>query len=708
MAKKRSKKEPKQTSRSSVSREKSLSQYADKRDFDATPEPRPQRVRKNSSGSFVVQKHDARRLHYDLRLEMDGVLKSWAVPKGFSFNPKDKCLAIQTEDHPLEYGNFEGLIPSGQYGAGVVSLWDRGTYELNATTADGLSSIAGGKLEFVLMGTRLRGEWHMVRLDDGQKNQWLLFKSNDRYARGEGESEVVLNLLNLKPKRFPRRMDMMLARQPRNPLQRLREHSDWLYEPDLPGRRVLIRCRGESVFVSDESGTDVSSQVHSLKRDLRRIRAENVMLDGSLVCLDDQKRPSEKLLMRVLDGTEDRPVAFYARDLLYYENWDLRAFPLIERKAALTAVLPELTRIIPVEHHFAGIENLLAAVDSLGLPGIIARRSSSPYVGGRSDEWLRIRSKDLATLKAVEPPNKSRRSKRVTFTNRRKVLWPRCGFTKGDLINYYDAMADIIVRHLSDRPLSVQRWPNGVDGNSFFQKHAPGHTPDWVKTARLKSSGGREQIDYILCSNRDTLLYLANLAAIELHPWLSRVGSVNTPDWGVIDLDPFGVDFRTVVQIAREIHAILDAADVQSFPKTSGSKGLHIYIPFNAVYEWDQVRMFCEGVCRLIVTRFPDIATVERVKSRRVGKVYLDFMQNRRGQTIVAPYAPRPVESAAVSTPLDWAEVDASLDPNAFHLQSVPRRVTERGDLFENLLDCPQDLAAAAVRVGELARESSP
>ncbi len=673
--------------------------YRAKRDFDKTPEPRPsRRWRKAGTPVFVIHRHEARRLHYDLRIELDGVLKSWAVPKGFSYDPSEKRLAVRTEDHPLAYEDFDGVIPKGQYGAGTMTIWDRGHYEW-ATAGDPAAALEKGKLELRFFGGRLRGEWHLVKLKRGA-NEWLMFKSRDRYARGKDEPAFSIDLTTLARKPLPRRVQPMVARRVSEPF----DDPEWLYELRLTGLRVLAERHGESIrFRGSRRKLPVSRMQHVVDA-LLELRAEVALVDGVLVCLDDSQRPSCELLEQVLAGKATRRIDYYVFDLLYYEEWDLRTVPLLERKAALASILPGTGPLVFVEHERSRSRELLATIAAAGLYGCVAKRADSRYSAGAADDWQEFaiepsQSVDVDLVESLAgwvDGSSDGLPEEVRFTNLDKVLWPRDGYTKGDLIRYYDQIVDVLLPYLKDRPLSLHRFPNGIEAESFFQKNTPAHFPEWVTTALVPDSRGRnEEIRFVICQDRATLLYLANLASVELHPWSSRLEWLDTPDWAILDLDPATSDFGKVVRVARLLGKLLRGIGLRPHLKTSGAKGLHIYIPLQVDYSYEQVRMFCEGVARYAAYELREIATVERSKERRAGKVYLDFLQNRRGQTIVAPYSVRPVPGAAVSTPLDWDELSVGVHPSQFNIETVPARLAAKGDLFRAALTDRQDLMPA-------------
>jgi len=488
--------------------------------------------------------------------------------------------------------------------------------------------------------------------------------------------------------------------------------ADWVFEMKFDGRRAFAAKRGDTVEIRDETGNDLTAGFAELGRDLAQIRAENALIDGILVALDDSKRPSRDKLGERLEGKSAAPVYFYALDLLYYDDWDLRAIPLLDRKQALASIIPALPFVLHVDHVAARGEELVEVASAAALKAVIAKEASSPYESGPSRHWRRIETRPapgaekvdlMDALSRAEPratPGDSRR--KIKFTNLEKVFWSREGYTKGDLIAYYDQVADVLVPYLRERPMHMNRYPDGIEGKNFYQKDAPDHTPDWVETELIPSDSRGESIRYIVCNNRETLLWLANLGSIDLHPWFSRRTSQDSPDWAVLDLDPDGSPFPQVVRVARELGKLLRGIGLRPYLKTSGATGLHIFVPLRPGYTYEQSRQFCEVVARMVAAELRDIATVDRVVGRRGGRVYIDFLQNRRGQTVVPVYAARPVPGAAASTPLDWDELSTELDPVAFNIKTVPQRIARLGDLFRPTLTDVQDLAPAIDALGEL------
>ena len=681
-----------------------LDRYRAKRDFSRTPEP----AAGGTDGGglrFVVHRHEARRLHYDLRLEMDGVLLCFAVPRGFSFDPTDKRLAVHTEDHPLDYIAFRGVIPKGQYGGGTMEIWDHGTY-LVRRAASTAAALASGEIKVVLRGRRLRGEWHLVRTA-GAGDDWLLFKTRDRYARSPGDPPAAVDLRDARHASVPDRP------RPMRPAGERAAFSDaaWLFEMEFAGRRTLAVIReGQAELLAADGGA--ADRFDAILAALSGLRAEHAVIDGMLVAVDGHGRPSRAELDRHAVDGDTSGVAFYAFDLLHYEDWDVRGLSLLDRKALLKSILTPGGSVLYVDHVAADGERLAAAASAAGLQALVAKRIDSAYRPGRQDAWARVRlpaGGDAAGLPIDEAlrrrPAPPADAVRVKLGNLDKVYWPASGHTKGDLIDYYLAVADSLLPYLRSRPIHLLRYPDGVDGEGFYQKQVP-HLPSWVPTVDV--STGDQEARYIVCGDRDTLLYMVNLGSIDFHPWLSRIDDLDAPDWAVIDLDAKGSSFAKVVRVARTLARVLHGMETAGYPKTSGKSGMHVYVPLAGGYTYDQARMFCEGLARVVVREHRDIATVERSAARRGDRVYVDFLQNRREQTVVPPYAVRPVSGATVSAPLSWDELDADLSPSRFTLDTVPERLARTGDLFRDALANGQDLADAAGRLERYLSLSSP
>ena len=686
-----------------------LDRYRAKRDFARTPEPDAGAGEGSAALRFVVHRHQARRLHYDLRLEMDGVLLCFAVPRGFSYDPDQKRLAVHTEDHPLPYLDFRGVIPKGEYGGGTMEIWDHGTYRIRRAPSTA-AALAAGEIKITLQGRRLRGEWHLVRTA-GAGDDWLLFKTRDRYARGAGDPAPVVDLGRARRAPIPRRPRPMRAAGEREPFF----DAEWLFEMEFAGRRTLAVCRGEQAELHPAAGGPPArfdaGRFDTVLAALSRLRAEHAVIDGVLVAVDRHGRPSRADLDRLAAHGDTAPVAFYAFDLLYYEEWDVRRLPLRERKELLRSLLPAGGGVLYVDHVTADGKSLAAAASAAGLEALVAKRGDSRYLPGAHDTWARVpvsAADGAAELPLDEAlrrrPSPAGDAARVKLVNLDKVYWPASGRTKGDLVDYYLTVADWLLPYLRSRPIHLLRYPDGVDGEGFYQKQVP-HLPSWVPTVDV-SAAGRPEARYIVCGDRDTLLYMVNLGSIDFHPWLSGVDDLDAPDWAVIDLDAKASSFAKVVRVARTLNKVLDGIDAAGYPKTSGKSGMHVYVPLAHGHTFDQARMFCEGLARVVVREHRDIASVERSAAARGDRVYVDFMQNRRQQTVVPPYAVRPVAGATVSTPLSWDELDADLAPERFTIDTVPERLTRTGDLFRDALANRQDLAAAADNLARYLRRS--
>ena len=836
----------------SVTKPSHLDAYRAKRSLERTPEPAGA-VGRDGGRLFVVHQHAARRLHFDLRLEMEGVLRSWAVPKGASYDTAEKRLAVHVEDHPLEYGDFEGIIPAGNYGAGAVIVWDRGEWVPVGDTRDGL---AKGKLLFELRGYKLRGLWTLVKLKKSEKD-WLLIKERDAWASqdaGELPGESVLSGLTVEqlgagadlgePVRRelvrlgaprapvdPRRVTLMLA----EPAESAFSRPGWLFEPKLDGYRVLVARAGAEPRLLTRNGNDCAEAFPEVVRAVAALPFRHLVLDGEVVALDDAGRPSFQRLQgrarlrRAIDirhAAVNTPVTYYAFDLLGFEEFDVRPLPLDVRKALLQRLLPPAGPVRYLEHVEEDGEALYREAERLGLEGVVAKKAAAPYRGGRSPAWLKVRSRrtgDFAvvgftapkgsrggfgalhladhvggalvyagragsgfaerqlaevrrTLEAAvrrDPPcagpiPKDRTTTWVTpslvcevaytewtdegllrhpvflrfrddksvadcvrqtpaareeadapsaparpgrgastpgalpfeLTNTAKVFWPDQGYTKGDLIAYYRAIAPWLLPYLRNRPLVMTRYPDGITGKSFFQKDAPGFRPAWIRTERMWSEDTQREIDYFVCDDEAALLYVVNLGTIPLHLWASRAPTLERPDWCILDLDPKGAPFVHVVRVAREARALCRRIGLPVLVKSSGSSGLHLLVPLGRQCTHEQSRSLGELLARCLVQRLPEIATIVRQVSQRDGRVYVDYLQNGSGKLIVAPFSARPLPGAPVSVPLGWREVTDALDIRAHTIRTVPERMRRmRKDPLAGVLDEVPDLGSALERL---------
>ncbi len=473
---------------------------------------------------------------------------------------------------------------------------------------------------------------------------------------------------------------------------------EWLFEPSLVGKRVLASIDDSQVSLRARSD-DMAPNLPVIASHLGRLRAQRALLDGVVVALDRNGAPSDAALDERLRDN-GKGCVLYVFDVLYAEDWDLRRLPLSERRSVLRALLPESDTLLLVDAMAERGEMLARAAAESGFPALIAKRASSAYRSGASEDWRRILLPKAAPRRRTTRSSVGRHAHApILVTNPRKVYWPEQGFTKQDLVAYYDRVAGWLLPYLLERPLHLYRWPDGIRGKSFYQKQLPEGAPAWIETTNVAREGAEPSF-YAVCNDRRTLLTLVNLGTIDLHPWLSRRGSLDSPDWAIMDLDPKEAPFSSVVKAARSLGKLLRGIGIEPYLKTSGSTGLHVCIPLKPGFTYDQSRMFCEALARVIVREHPDLATVDRAVSRRAGRVYIDFLQNRREQTVVPPYVVRPVEAASVSMPLSWDELEGDLQISDFTILTAPARVERTGDLFRTALRQPQDLSKAIRALG--------
>jgi bifunctional non-homologous end joining protein LigD len=910
----------------------SLEEYRRKRRFAQTPEPKGRPARRTASDlRFVVQEHHATRRHWDFRLEMGGVLKSWAVPKGPTFDPDEKRLAVPVEDHPLDYGEFEGVIPAGNYGAGTVMLWDLGTYEV--LEGDPQQAYDKGKLTLVLHGKKLRGEFHLVRTKMGGQVQWLMFKKRDGDAvsgwtlpdpavsvktgrtieqiaaagqsrwtsRPKGHqagttspakapgtpprSRRALAALHLdQPGKdpYPREIKPMLATLVDQPFDDPR----WLFEVKWDGMRAIayLRAAGpkQEVTLRSRGGMILNAQFPEVVEALYAQHLPDVVLDGEIVALDDQGRAHFQLLQsRLHEENGSRPataplLAYYVFDVLYLNGHRLTDWPLDRRRKTLAALLAPTTVLRVSDAVTEGGRVFYEAAQAHGVEGIVAKRADSPYQPGeRTRTWLKIkvnqrldavvggftkgrgarkktfgalvlgaydangdlqyighcgsgftdaelqrlmplltaRQESACPFRHVPPTNEAitwvrpelvvdvehagwtndgllrapvfkgvradktppevhlerpegrlaeappqpkaprrrrtaakeeadsrrpgsdqlRTPKEVEFTNLDKIFWPELGYTKGDLIRYYLEIAPHILPHLTDRPITLRRFPNGIRGESFYQKDHP-DAPPFVRLVRIWTESEKKTMAAPVCNNLETLLWLAQLADIEIHTWFSRMtplrrtdragtagtefaaseealhsSVLNRPDFVVFDVDPYLFPdnklpqrkgekdpdysrrgFDAAVEAALLLRGVLKGLKLDTFVKTSGKTGLHVFVPIVRRYTFEQTHAFAKTVTQHLESRSPRTLTTAWAAEQRVGKVFLDYNQNRRGATLASAYSVRPTPEATVSLPISWKDLERGLDPLEFTLKTVPNLMRKRKDPWRELLAKPQ------------------
>ncbi len=759
-----------------------LSEYERKRNRKKTPEPFGGDAGEGAP-TFVVQRHDARRLHYDFRLERDGVLASWAVPKGVPLEPGQQHLAVHVEDHPLEYGGFEGEIPQGNYGAGTVEIWDRGTYELLEEKRD-------GGLTVRLHGERLAGTWALVPAHlSGDPKNWLILRKREDGAGSPAARRDYAPMLATLSEGLPK-------------------GEGWLFEPKWDGYRALGYVRGGEAKLLSRNGNDLTRRFESVAKELvKALRTPDAVVDGEVIAFDGAGRASFSAMQQ-----GSRRLAYELFDVLEVDGEPVVGLPLTERRERLEALLAP-NAVVQLSAVFDDGPALLDAAEEQRLEGVMAKRASSRYAEGkRTRDWLKIKThgrqefvicgwtkgqgrregrfgslvlgvqrgdewawvgnvgtgfseRDIDDLLArlqplrrattpfpvapkmakvrkgdvvwVEPelvcevqfvewthdghlrapsfqglrddkaPEEVRRERpaeadggRVKLSNLDKLFWPEEGITKGDLLDYYRAVADVLVPHLRDRPFTMRRYPDGAFGKAFFQKDAPKHMPDWIPTFHVEVST-RERpprkrwIDAPIVNEADALAWMANMGCIDMNTWYSRVDRPDRPDFVLFDLDPSeDVGFRETVEVALLVKQALDALGLVSFAKTSGSDGIHVLVPLERRHTYVDTREFSEIVAGAIARAHRGLATTEWSKAKRRG-VLIDANQNGEGKTIASVYSVRPRPGAPVSTPLGWDELDGSLEPGRFTMDAVLERIRSHGDLFAGVLTTRQRLGPA-------------
>jgi bifunctional non-homologous end joining protein LigD len=889
-----------------------LEEYRRKRDFRATPEPAGKKTRRRGSKSFVIQKHAATRLHYDFRLELDGVLKSWAVPKGPSLDPTEKRLAVEVEDHPLEYGEFEGSIPKGHYGAGSVLLWDRGTWTALEDPHEGLEK---GRLVFALQGEKLRGAWTLVRMGGRSaragKPQWLLIKQRDEWAqpgdvlverpesvssgrtieeiggssrpaekvwhgaparrsrfdawkemrpsprhaggaRAKKSDSHGLDLASLPgarrgslPARVPPQLATLVADVP--------DGDDWLHEIKFDGFRILARLDKGQVRLHTRTGQDWSERFAVVARAVESLPARQAVVDGEVAVLLSDGTSSFQALQNVLSRHDAGELVYYAFDLLYLDGWDLTGVSLERRKQALAALMPRGTGIVRYSDHVIGRgAEFHRNACRQKLEGIISKRRDAPYRHTRTRDWLKIKCsarqefvivgftepeggrvglgalllgvredggplrycgkvgtgftaeslrnlrKRLGALETDRAPCKdapragrgvhwvrpelvaevaftgwtddrrlrhpsfqglredkpadevtaehptsrpaakrqgrsikeSAGTKRrghaatesagtkhrahattesarsdgpsvvagITISNAGRVLYPDPGLTKLDLARYVERVSKWMLPQVEGRPLMLLRCPEGLRKPCFYQKHPGAGLHPSLGQIRIREARG-EGI-YVFVRSVEGLVSLFQMGVLEVHLWGSRADDLEKPDRLVFDMDPGpGVDWKVVVAKTRQLHDLLETVGLKSFLKTTGGKGLHVVVPLRRGIDWDELREFASAVATFMVRQDPERLTTHAAKSRRPGKIYLDTLRNARGATWVAPWSPRGRAGAPVSMPIEWSELEPALEPDAFGVADISKRLERmRSDPWRTLLTTRQTITAAMRR----------
>ncbi len=920
-----------------------LDEYRRKRDFARTPEPAPAttpaRGERAASGRYVVQRHRATRLHYDFRLEAGGVLVSWAVPRGPTLDPGQRRMAIHVEDHPIEYFDFEGVIPARQYGAGDVIVWDWGTWEAEAPTLDAARAIADGELKFRLNGEKLNGRFTIVRtsgrkrkgddpaaraFEDDAGDQWLLIRKRDEAAQPGWDAEdypesvktgrtnddvkaardalwigqapaatAEIDLAGAVEAPMPHSIEPMLATLASTPFS----DPDWLYEIKWDGFRVQAVIDGGVVRTWTRNLNDAESYFPGLLAPASWIEARQAIVDGEVVAIDEDGRPDFSLLQTKLGQPGVAGLVYEAFDLLYLDGRLLLNVPLEDRKRLLKSVLKEHSRVRFAAHVVGEGEAFYEAAKDNGLEGMIAKLRRSRYEPGkRTTAWLKLKirpeqelviggwtpgegnARDLGALvvgyyqdgklrfagkvgsgftaatrkellsklnplvtdeppfdppppkdykgrwggdlgavvwvrpelvmraelggwtrdgvvrqsayKGLEPdrdpttvrretpvattsavkaaeaetpdtpdsdddgamPKSPTRSKptnakaaktsnakaakpkraasarrtppakvpdewratdddlqaldalgkegvwqvngvELKLTNLDKPLFdprePDGGgpITKRELIRYFARIAPTMLWHLQDRPLNLQRFPNGPSAPGFWQKDIPETAPRWLTRWRETGVDGRtdrDANDHLIADRAATLAWLGNQASFEIHAWTGRLPNPWQPTFAYIDIDPGeATTWEETLVLARLYRTALGHLGVRGYPKTTGKRGIQIWIPIVPRYRFDETSAWVERVSRAVGATVPDLISWEWAKEARKGRARLDYTQNASIKTLVAPYSVRPASGAPVSAPIAWDELDdTDLRPDRWTIRSIVERVAEHGDLF--------------------------
>ena len=889
----------------------SLKEYNAKRNFKKTPEPDgassdAARRTNNEDLRFVIQKHKASKLHYDFRLETrDGVLLSWAVPKGVSLDPKQKRLAIETEEHPLDYIDFEGVIPEGNYGAGTVIVWDIGTY---TTEQDIRQQFSDGKISFALSGRKIKGSFALIRIRQRHK-QWLLIKADDPFAtsekdltstapesvitgrtndelaektarkkRSKVEKEGLLDNIIVKESQFPVSVKPMLAQHADKPF----DNEEWVFEVKWDGvRAILLRNKAKGITeIQSRNGKNITYRYPEILNAIDSVimkNNESIVLDGEIVVLNKEGIPDFQQHQRRMNVESQRdieflsnkiPATYFVFDILYIDGKSLEELDFVERRKILDAVIAEGSKRICISEYIEEKgKALFKSVIERQLEGIVAKYKYSKYRQGiRSSAWLKIkgvltqdcvvigytkgegnrqdyfgslilatydkgklrfighsgsgfgfdqleetlrlmqrfridkcpvdsvpyinsqpiwlrpelvaevkfngwtqdmimrapiflrfRYDKLPTECIIEEDDVKQITDHIVvvgsgigekheeeeqqhyylppeqnFSNVDKIFWSATGtrkeLTKGDLIEYYDKVSKYILPHLYNRPLSLKRYPDGITGKSFFHKNWIQEKPDYAKTIQVFSESRNDIINYLVCNNKETLLWLANLGCIEMHPWYSRVHDFNacisaatcsdpapldekncgldTPDFIVFDLDPYVYSgkekqgeepeynvkgFKATVDVALDLKDLLDELHIEAYVKTSGKTGLHVFVPIAPIYTYDQTRTFARIIGRMLSRRNPDKISMDWNSSNRKGKIFFDYNQNAKGKTLASIFSVRPTISASVSMPIKWRQL-SDIQPTDFTLVNVPDILSAGGDAWSTIYQKKQDL----------------
>ncbi len=810
-----------------------LSEYNKKRNFSITAEPKGKSAkRKKSNLSFVIQKHGARRLHYDFRLELDGVMKSWAVTRGPSYDPDDKRLAVHVEDHPIEYNKFEGVIPQGQYGGGPVMIWDNGEWIPEEDPHKGLKK---GHLTFTMNGKRMHGRWHLVKMHGRPKERrenWLLIKGDDEYILKGRKNEQFLDtentsvisdrtleeiekkapskaktnpekkLLKTRPAKTTKSLSALQKKYVSPELATLVEFpptgSDWWHEIKYDGYRIMVFIKDNEVIMRTRGGKDWTNKFSNIAGELKKLNVSNAVLDGELCVLDDKGVTSFAALQEALSEGNASNIEGWFFDLLHLDGKDYTTKPLSERKAALEKTLKK--KKLPLIHyseHFESKPDILEKACNIGAEGLVSKNKNSPYRFRRTHDWVKSKcgqeqefviggympAKDnpkavgslllgyyknrkflyagkvgtgfgqelskkiykilnpLQTEKSFfeSPVEKSRRKhfwvkpeilceisfwewtpdqhirhasfkglredkapqvvkqeipekpqekisnntkKRnftvegITITHPEREVYPGTGITKGEIATYYAKAMPYILPFVENRLISLLRCTDSIEGQCFFQRNPMKGMGPHIMEKTLTHKGNKHH--YLYIDSSEGFLELVQMGTVEFHAWQSRIDNIGKPDQIIFDLDPAeNVPFEAVKLAAEDIRRRLKVLKLESFPRLSGGKGIHVVIPIKPQYSWDEVKNFTQEFAKRMERDTPEAYIATMNKQKRTGKIFIDYLRNDYSSTAIVPFSLRARKDAPIAVPASWKEIEKIRSPAVFNLSNISKRLNK-------------------------------
>ena len=733
--------------------------YDEKRDPELTNEPFGEAATEGAQtlvGAFVVHLHDATRSHYDLRVEANGVLASFAVPRGPSLDPETKRFAVHTEDHPLEYLEFEDVIPEGQYGGGPMIVWDRGTVRYLEGPSE--RGIPDGKLDMMLSGRKLRGRYALVKLKNEPKG-WLLIKKKDPYAIvGVAADEDIVRLersvlSGLTVSELERREaigEALVAsakkrlgaakRKSPEPMttfpfatyverDALPEGDGHTFEIELDGLPARVTKAGEQVTLverNEPTRRDLALFYPEIVRAVRALAPNEIVLEGTVVTFDNTGAPSvAKLAARARTVAKgdihlaqlEAPVTFVADDLLAIGDEPVHRLAFDERRALLDETVKGegVIRTSPLLPGPASVARKIAT--DLGVRRVLAKRNDAPYVvapsahkgtttaadaaRGEVYDHVRVTIGDHAELTRVEHGSTKAALREVRITNPSKIYFPERGYEKARVVGYYRSVANVLLPHVRGRPVTVVRYPDGVHGKNFFQWNVPPQMPAWMRTVAFKDEESERTKRGFMLDDLESLTYVINLGTLPIHVFSCKAESLAQCDYVAIDFDVKLASLDAAIVLAHTLNELLGSIGMTGFAKTSGQTGLHVLVPLGPGHGYPTARAMVELLGRLLVQAHPELATMERVAGRRGAKVYVDTGQTGPTRTLVAAYSLRAVADATVSYPLAWSDVKKGLDPAAFTLETVPELVKNRVCPMASFDEVVPDVARAVAKLGE-------